>query len=280
MRHGSLVDRVVKGSRWVWTSADYRAALPADLDESVLGIDSSDRHHAKQGRSTSRVRFDSPWGPLTVYLKKHLELPWKDRLAAMIFPEGRHTPGSAEWSHLEKARSLGIRVPDAVAAGEWIGPWGKLQSFLMVAELTGQDPLHEAIPRWFQERDAADLETLKREIVQEMAQITARLHGARMFHKDLYLCHFFLDPSLRSPAGRRLTLIDLHRLGEHHWFSRRWRLKDLGQLLFSTYGVPGINERDRLRFWATYRRLMGVEKRGVERWLIVRKANLYRKHNR
>ena len=84
MRHGSLVDRVMKGSRWVWTSADYRAALPVDLDESVLEIESSDRHHAKQGRSTARVRFDSPWGPLTVYLKRHLELPWKDRLAAMI----------------------------------------------------------------------------------------------------------------------------------------------------------------------------------------------------
>ena len=34
-----------------------------------------------------------------------------------------------------------------VAAGEQIGPHGGLRSFLMVAELTGCEPLHEALPK-------------------------------------------------------------------------------------------------------------------------------------
>ena len=33
-----------------------------------------------------------------------------------------------------------------MAAGELVGPHGRLQSFLAVAELTGQLALHEAIP--------------------------------------------------------------------------------------------------------------------------------------
>ena len=87
-----------------------------------------------------------------------------------------------------------------------------------------------------------------------MAEITATLHRARVFHKDLYLCHFFLDMSEPAASGGRLTLIDLHRLAEHRLTAAWWRWKDLGQLLFSTYGVAGIDDRDRLRFWAHYRR--------------------------
>ena len=88
--------RLVEGTRWAWVSEDYRAALPADLPETVMGLESSDRHHAKQGRSTARVRFDSPWGPLSVYLKRHHRLPWPARVGALLFPGGLHTPAAAE----------------------------------------------------------------------------------------------------------------------------------------------------------------------------------------
>ena len=55
----------------------------------------------------------------------------------------------------------------------------------------------------------------------------------------------------RATSGS--SLIDLHRLGEHRSWPDRWRWKDLGQLLFSTDGVAGIDDRDVLRFWKHYR---------------------------
>lgn len=275
---GTILQRVTRGVRWTWTSEAYRAALPADLEASVMSIDSADRLHAKQGRSTARVRFDSPSGPLSVYLKRHYRLPLLARLAALIHPSGGHTPGASEWKHLDAARSLGVRVPDAVAAGEWIGPWGTLQSFLMVAELDGARELNEVLPQLQRTMNPDAFSRLKRELIVEMADIASRLHGANAFHKDFYLCHFFLDSAIPAP-GRRLTLIDLHRLARHRLTGFRWRWKDLGQLLYSTFDVDGIDDRDRARFWLHYRRNTRPRFARWQRRRVVAKADLYRKHN-
>lgn len=280
MRHGTFLQRLTEGTRWAWRSECYRAALPEDLEATVMGLESRDRYHAKQGRSTARVRFDSPWGELSVYLKRHERLPWPARLRALIDPGGRHTPAAAEWAHLERARALGVAVPDAVAVGERIGPWGRLSSFLMVAELTGAVELNEAVPALARSMPASEFGAWKRAVVAEMTEMVARLHRANVFHKDLYLCHFFLDTTPRARPGSRLTLIDLHRLGEHRWTAFRWRWKDLGQLLFSTFGVEGIDDRDRLRFWRLYRRAVGLRWPRWQARRIVAKAARYRAHNR
>jgi heptose I phosphotransferase len=279
MSHGTLLGRLVRGTRREWRSEPYRDRLPADLDQRVMTLESADRYHAKQGRSTCRVRLDSPSGPLSVYLKRHYRLPWPARLAAWLHPGGHHTPAAAEWAHLEDARALGVAVPDAVAAGEWIGPWGRLESYLLIRELTGCLPLNEALPALASSMPQEAFARLKREIIAEMASMTAKLHGAHSFHKDLYLCHFFLEMDSDAPVARRLSLIDLHRLGRHRWTAPRWRWKDLGQLLFSTFGVAGIDDRDRLRFWKQYRRRTRLM---APRWQLRRvraKAARYEAHN-
>jgi heptose I phosphotransferase len=280
MSHGSLWGRLLRGSRWAWVSERHRDRLPPDLDAIVMDLESADRHHAKQGRSTCRVRFDSSGGSLSVYLKRHDWLPWRTRLAALIDPQGRHSPGAAERSHLERARTLGIAVPEVIAVGERIGPWGALQSYLMVLELTGCLPLHEAVPALAESMAPAAFARVKRELVEEVAAISATLHRAGVFHKDLYLCHFFLDMTLRAPRGERLHLIDLHRLGSHRWTAPRWRAKDLGQLLYSTDGVAGIDDRDRLRFWKHYRRALRLRWPRMQMALARSKARRYLAHNR
>jgi heptose I phosphotransferase len=278
--HGTFWQRLVRGTGWTWLDERYRAALPRDLDRTVMTLESRDRHHAKQGRSTARVVFQGPSGPVPVYLKRHDRLPWPARLAALIDPRGHHTPGGAEFAHLHRARALGLAVPEVVAAGERIGPWGRLQSFLMVVELTGCLPLHEAIPALAKTLHANDFARFKRGLARALAAIAATLHRARVFHKDLYLCHFFLDVGRIGEPGHGLTLIDLHRLGEHRLWPDRWRCKDLGQLLYSTAGVEGITDRDRLRFWVHYRQATAL---GHPRWqakMIVWKAQRYLRHNR
>ena len=276
---GTLWGRLVKGTSWTWLDDRFRGALPPDLGETVMGLEAGDRLHAKQGRSTARVVFHGADGPVAVYLKRHYRLPWPSRVAALLNPGGRHTPASAEFAHLRRARALGIAVPEVVAAGERIGPWGRLQSFLMVAELSGSVELNVALPRLAEALDPTEFEALKRGLVRETAEIAAALHKDRVFHKDLYLCHFFLDTTRLGDPGRRLALIDLHRLAEHRWWPDRWRWKDLGQLLYSTEGVAGASPRDVARFWSHYRRLVPMRSPGRQARMVAWKAARYSRHN-
>jgi heptose I phosphotransferase len=188
-----------------------------------------------------------------------------------------------EWRNLEWARAAGLAVPEGVAVGEFIGPWGRLQGFLAVRELTGMLPLHQAIPAAAEALPPRAFARWKRGLVAEIARMARELHGRRRYHKDLYLCHFFAPAGLIH-AGRpewrgRLHLIDLHRLAHHR---SAWRfyhqIKDLAQLLFSS-DVAGVTARDRLRFWRLYRGPEGRRRPRLLERLILLKWSRYRKHN-
>ena len=289
MNYGSFWERWARGVSWTWVNEQYRGRLPESFDATIMTLQTGDRHHVKQGRSTARVVLhtgpDEPKSvprPLSVYLKRHYRLPLAVRLAATLNPARTYSPAAAEWAHLERARALGVEVPDVVAAGEQIGPHGGLRSFLMVAELIGCEALHEVLPKLAGQLDPQDFAVLKRRMISEIARITATLHGAHYFHKDLYLCHFFLDLDGLEREGRpsRIVLIDLHRLGAHRVGRDWWRWKDLGQLLFSTYGVAGIDDRDRVRFWCYYKRQTAIPFARWQERLVRFRAARYGRHNR
>src|SRR5262249_11193411 len=158
-------------------------------------------------------------------------------LLAALWPDAGWSPALQEWHRLRWARAEGVPVPRAVAAGEYIGPWGRLRSFLAVEELAGMLPLHEAIPRAAARLDPDTFRCWKRTLSEEVARLTRSLHDRRWFHKDLYLCHFYVrgEDTERVPAWRgRVHLIDLHRLAYHPWTWRVWQAKDLAQLLYSS----------------------------------------------
>src|SRR5262249_16558531 len=149
----------------------------------------------------------------------------------------------------------GVPVPAAVAAGEYIGPWGRLQSFLAVEELTDMLPLHEAVPRAAAELEPGMFRAWKRGLTLEMAPLTKARHRRRHFHKDLYLCHCFATDTFAAMNGSwrgHVHVIDLHRLAHHPWMWWLYEMKDVAQLLFSS-DIPGVDARDRLRFWRAYR---------------------------
>lgn len=273
--------RLIHGVRRLRPSGEWERMAGPGWADAVMDVPATDRHHAKQGRSIGRLVLETDGRRLVVYLKRHYRLPWWQGLLALI--SGRSvSPGMEEWEHLEWARSQGIPVPEAAAAGEFVGPWGALQSFLAVKELTGMLPLHEAIPAAHAVLDAEAFRRWKRGLAREMARLAAELHRRRRFHKDLYLCHFYIaETDIHLVPSRwqdRVWVIDLHRLAHH---PHTWPLplsKDIGQLWYSS-DVEGIDDADRRVFWVAYLRQHEPARSALVKLLIRFKAWRYRRHS-
>jgi heptose I phosphotransferase len=253
--------------------------------ERIMEVELTDREHRKQGRSIGRKVFHTDEGRLSVYLKRHFQLSRFSGLLATLSPGHARSPGLQEWQRLKWAEANGFTVPRAVAAGQFIGPWGKLQGFIAIEELHGMLPLHEAIPLASRTLDPHSFARWKRGLVAELARVARELHGRRVFHKDLYFCHFYIPETLTQgvPANwtKRVVMIDLHRLSRHALTGSWWQVKDLAQLGFSSE-VEGVTPRDRARFWKLYRQ--GWPNGGAPgewlRPLVEWKWRLYRGHNR
>jgi len=277
-----------------WTSgtlrgverADWPRLAGADWASTIMNANLTDRFHSKQGRSVARWTLADPRGErdLAVFVKRHHKLPWLHGLFAWLAPGGKWSPALQEWQHLEWAQRQGVPVPEVVAAAEYLGPGTKLSSVLVTEELTGMLPLHEAIPLASRGLPPDIFRKLKRGLAWEMARLSRLLHDRRCFHKDLYLCHFYVrEEDLRHPPADwhgRVVMIDLHRLGRHrftHWW---WQVKDLAQLLYSSE-VEGVTVRDRLELWRAYRRL-GEDTRTLRLIgaLVRAKYRRYAEHNR
>jgi hypothetical protein len=277
-----LVHRLRYGAWRARVADDWAELAPADHD-AVMTADIGDRFHAKQGRSIVRWTLHGNVGQLVVYLKRHFGGSTLAGLFATIWPRRGGSSAWHEAAHLEWAAAHGFRVPRVCAVGEKVGPWGTLQGYLALEELTGMLALHEAIPVAVARLPRDSFHNWKRGLVEALARTVARLHAMHHFHKDLYLCHFFVPErwTLATPPTwqANLAMIDLHRLGHHPWTAAWWRLKDLAQLLYSS-DVVGVTARDRLRFARLY---AGESRRSLRwrflRWVIGVRWRNYRRHN-
>jgi len=115
------------------------------------------------------------------------------------------------------------------------------------------------------------LETKKR-ILENLADITRRMHRAGINHRDYYLCHILMD------NRERLYVIDLHRVNVRDKVGKRWMVKDLAAMLFSSLEVP-VTHGQRLAFYKRYMQIsrLSADDKTLIR-LIVKKCNKIARH--
>jgi heptose I phosphotransferase len=276
--HGWL-QRLKRGERRFRHRSDWLRFAGNDFADHIMTVPVTDRQHRKQGRSIGRWVLRRGEEQLVVYLKRHFTAPLWRRVLALLWPQRSWSPARVEWRRLRWARAHGIPVALPVAVGEFIGPGLSLQSFLAVEELTGMLPLNEAIPRAAAELSAQDFRAWKGSVSAQIARQARVLHDRCRFHKDMYLCHFYVRPAQPSGAPSTVHMIDLHRLSQHRFTSWWWQVKDLAQLLYSS-DLPGVNSRDRLHFLHQYLGQPKLSRDGRRLLrLVLAKAWLYRRHN-
>jgi heptose I phosphotransferase len=223
-------------------------------------------------RNTVRLDLETETGKKKAFfLKRYTSPTVGDRLKACLSLK-RPAPGARqEWHAMWTFMQRGLPGPVPVACGQD----GK-SSLVLSEGVSHVMKLSEWAERHLGEGPGSNPQVLsaKRKIIEEVANIVGRMHSGGLHHQDLYLCHFLCGS---EQNGLPLTLIDLQRVKQHRRLPRRWQVKDLAQLHFSS--AQYLTRQDMWRFWKIYNSIYCTGRRNIPLWhSILRKSEHIRHH--
>jgi heptose I phosphotransferase len=227
----------------------FQALLPKAVDpfSAIMALTGA-TYRALEGRRTLRFEKNGQ----TYFIKQHRGVGWREIFKNLCLGRWPTTSAQKEWKALERLKALKILVAEPVAFGErGLNP-ARRESFLVMRALQHTMSLETLF-------ESAQSKTLsfsfKKALVHRVADIARQLHTHHIAHRDFYLCHFLLaqeaPSSTSSLAAIPLYLIDLHRTQSYCFGFRRWRIKDIAGLYFSSMDA-GLTHRDVLRFLSEY----------------------------
>ena len=172
-----------------------------------------------------------------------------------------YAPVAAEIQGYQLTTAAGLPTANLVAHGRLADG----RSVIVFADLAGYCPADKIII------SADDFERL----LGPTAALAARLHDARLHHRDLYLCHFLVRI---EPFDIRL--IDTARVARLNNLltRRRWVVKDLSQFWFSTTRLE-VTDDQRDRWLAAYAALTRQSAASLRRSIEAKVARIA-KHDR
>lgn len=237
------------------------------------------------GRVTQRVLL----GEKYFFIKQHLGVGWKEifkNLFRFCYPV---LGAKNEWLAIQKLNRLHIPTAEIVAFGQCgMNPATK-KSFILLEELPAVISLEELTETWSSHPPAF---RFKQKLIVEIARLLRTLHQHGINHRDCYLCHFLLERAalnltqtdLSSPSSSiRIYVLDLHRAQLRNAVPKRWRVKDLAGLYFSSKHAR-LTHRDYYRFIRHYsqkplREWLSTQ---ADFWQYVKKRGekLYRDHEK
>ena len=227
---------------------------------------------AVKERHTVRLDLETESGEKRhFFLKRYVPPRARDRLKAYLRLKCPAPGARQEWHAMWTFMQIGLPGPVPVACGQDGG-----SSLVLSEGVRHVTRLSEWADRDLERSDGGKSRVLsvKRKIIEEMADIVGRMHSAGLHHQDLYLCHFLCGSEQECLP---LTLIDLQRVKRHKRLPRRWQVKDLAQLHFSS--AQYITRQDMWRFWKVYNSIHYTRRRKIPLWhAILRKSERIRHH--
>lgn len=182
------------------------------------------------------------------YAKRYRAPPFSAQRGRIVHGAPRRSTAWIEWDWLRRLAADGIATMTPVAFGERMAGWRERGSVLVTEAVGG-----ESLERWAARRK----ERCSREWIVSLASFISRFHHLGYAHRDLYLSHVFFENT--GDEGVRFRLIDLQRVIRPRWRRKRWVIKDLAALNYSTPS-PVATAADRVRFLKAY---LGVQRLGL-----------------
>ncbi len=223
-------------------------ALWGDCDPFVQAArQEGDIFRAREGRRTLRFQGNGR----SYFLKYHGGIGWKEILKNLTQGKWPVLGAMDEVAAIDAVRAAGLDTMTAAAFGSRGANPASIESFIVTDDLVDTLSLEEVGEQWVQ---AGEVPTqFKWALIERVANIARTMHRAGINHRDFYLAHFLMPESdvQQQAANGRMYLIDLHRSQVRSKVPRRWQVKDLGGLYFSTARF-GMTQRDLLRFIRAY----------------------------
>ena len=250
---------------------DFRARLGGRDGFADLFAIEGEVYKEMPGRKTQRFVV----GGKGYFIKKHAGVGWKEivkNLARLQLPV---LGAKNEYLAIERLRSLGISTMRAVGFGSEGRNPATLRSFVVTEALDETVTLEDVCRAW--KANPPNVK-FKWQLIQRVAAILRRLHENGINHRDFYLCHLRLAAPHTSDST--LYVMDLHRVQMRSRTPRRWKIKDLAALCFSSMDA-GLTRRDFYRFVRAYRgerlREILVEEKAFWKKVQHKALKLYRK---
>jgi len=211
-------------------------------------------------------------------VKIHRRIGWGEIVKNIFSLKWPVVSARNELNAINKCEQLGIATMKIAGFGERGVHPVQLESFLITEELENTISLEEFCSDW--KNNPPDFR-LKTALIRKVAGIAGILHRNGVNHRDFYICHFLLDLKSNPYSSTfNLYLIDLHRVQIRKHTPRRWIIKDLSGLFFSSMDI-GLTKRDLFRFMKAYsgKPLRSIFKEDLYFWrqVLDRAVKLYKK---
>ena len=230
--------------------------LTNKFKEDWAGIPSFDELMALEGdmyrQVARRKTFKFSINGHEYFAKLHKGVGWAEIIKNLLSVRKPVLGAVNEYNAIKALTQLGIKTMTLAAYGQRGSNPAELESFVITESLEPAISLEDLSLTWGEHPPEI---ALKRALIKRVASITSQLHRHGINHRDLYICHFLLKPDelkvLSNVNDVQLYLIDLHRVQIRAQVPRRWQLKDLAALYFSSMDM-GLSQRDLLRFIRDY----------------------------
>ena len=225
---------------------DLKAAWAGRDPIEVVRELNGDTYRVVKNRRT--LRFVESGVPY--FAKVHDAVGWAEILKELCNLKLPPVGARNEYAACRFLEARRITAPRVAAFGRrGLNP-ARARSFVVCDALDGYVSLEDLTDTWPTNPPEP---VLRRRLVHAVADLARRLHGSGVNHRDFYLCHIWANTDALSRGEVELAIIDLHRAQIRPRVPRRWILRDLAALMFSTAHL-GLPRSDYLRFLKRYTR--------------------------